>query len=280
MKAKAVLVLAGWGTRLLPASKACSKELLPLTNRPIINYLIEEVLSCGISEIILIVGRNQEALENYLKPDRKLDAVLRSKGQSALLKELREFQSRAKFRFVKQKEARGDGDAILCAAKAIGKSSALVLFGDDLIDGPLSAAQQLKQVYGQFNCPVLSLERVPDSELHRYGVVGGQQIRSGLWALEQFKEKPALSEAPSNLAVIGKYWITPEVLQILKKIPRRPGRELKLIDAFEKMAAAKQKIVGLELSGRRFDTGNPAGYAKAFLYYAQKDPALRAELKS
>ncbi|MDD4351820.1 MAG: UTP--glucose-1-phosphate uridylyltransferase [Candidatus Gracilibacteria bacterium] len=276
---KAVIPVAGLGTRMLPASKACSKELLPIIDRPVLHLLVEELYEAGIREVIFVVGKNKKALQNYFKVDPSLEAVLQSKGQSKVLASLKKLNTKMKFEYVEQKQPLGDGDAVLCAHKFVKDEAFLVIFGDDLIDAAVSCSKQLIAAYKKYRMPVIALERVPREDISKYGIVGGASFAKRFYKLDCFVEKPLPENAPSDLAIVGKYLITPILLKLLKEMAGQKKGELRLIDAFHAMAHNKLPVIGMEFTGQRFDTGNKLGYVKAIMHYAMKDPELAAELK-
>ena len=276
---KAIVPVAGLGTRMLPTSKACTKELLPIVDKPVLQLIVQDLVLAGVREIIFVVSSNKRALQKYFARDLALEKMLKDKGRFGTLRELNKLLATVDFKYVEQKEPLGDGHAVLCASKYIKNEPCLVVFGDDLIDAETPCPQQILKAYQKYKAPILTLQQVPQAQVSSYGIVGGRQKAKGIYALNQFVEKPDPDKAPSNLAIVGKYLITPVVLKFLQKIKYQTGREIRLIDAFYAMAENNLPVYGLEFKGQRFDTGNKLGYAKAFLHYALKDKQLRPELR-
>jgi UTP--glucose-1-phosphate uridylyltransferase len=259
---KAVIPVAGFATRFLPVAKAFSKALLPVVDKPVLQFLVEDAVSAGIEEIIFVVSPEQDDIQKYFSPSPALEEKLKAKGEEKLLVEIQEISTLAKFDFVVQTEMKGDGHAVLQAEELLGAEPFLVLFGDDLIFG--NPSQQLIEIYEKENASVVGLQEVDKSEVENYGIVGVHDD----FAIEQFIEKPKPENAPSNLAIVGKYVCTPRIFEILKENPNSSG-EVRLIDALE-ILLKEEKVFGKILAGERFDCGSKSGWLKANLFYAKR----------
>ena len=275
---KAIFPVAGFGTRFLPATKAQPKEMLPIVDKPVIQYLVEEAVSAGIKEIIMVTGRGKRAIEDHFDTSFELEYTLVEKDKHDLLEEIRNISKLANFVYVRQPKPLGDGHALLCAKNLIGDEPCAVLFGDDIIDSDIPAIKQLIDVYNETGCSVIGLKEVPADEISNYGVIGGKPLGNGLYEIEQLVEKPKKENAPSNLAIIGKYIITPAVFDCIEKAEKSSGGELRLIDGFQKLLK-NQRIYGKILDGNRFDTGQKLGLIQATIEFALKRPDLGPALK-
>lgn len=277
---KAVILTAGLGTRFLPMTKAVPKAMLPILNKPVIQYLVEEAIGAGIEEIIFVNGRGSEAIENHFNHSFELEHDLKARGKTDLLKKIQAIEKQAKFVYVRQDEALGDGHAILCAKHLIGDEPFAVLFGDDIIDNPKSALQQLVDLYNKTASPIICTERVPKESISAYGVVGIGEENGRHVTVASLIEKPSAEEAPSDLGIVGKYICTPEVLDYLEKSQAgHKDGEIRLIDGFRAMLKDGKSIAAWEVEGMRFDTGNQLGLLKANLAFGLKDPHMHAHLK-
>ena len=270
---KAVLPAAGLGTRFLPATKSIPKEMLPLVDKPLIQYVVEEAVAAGIREIIIITGRGKRAIEDHFDTSYELEENLRDNGKTALLKEVRQIADLADFCYVRQRTARGLGHAILCARHLIGDEPFAVLLGDDILEAKVPAIGQMMQIYRQYEGPVIGLQAVPKTEVHRYGVVKATPIKKDLCRITDLVEKPKPHQAPSNLAVIGRYILTPEIFEILGDIPPGKNQELQLTDGL-RVLARQRAMYGKQLSGVRYDAGDKLGFLKATVEFGLKRPDL------
>ena len=275
---KAVFPAAGFGTRFLPATKSQPKEMLPIVDKPVIQYLVEEAVDSGITEIIIVTGRGKRAIEDHFDSSWELEHNLVEKGKHNLLKDIRKISKLAKFIYVRQALPKGDGDAILCAKEVIGNDPFVVLFGDDIIAGPKPATKQLLDVYYEKQSCVLALEKIETEKSNLYGIIGPKFSKGRLHEIETLVEKPKPEKAPSNLAIIGKYVLTPEILVALEKAnASHPDGELRLIDGLRELAKS-QSIYGYEVEGRHYDTGDKVGLIKATIDFALARPELAPEL--
>ncbi len=284
---KAIFPAAGFGTRFLPVTKAQPKEMLPIVDKPVIQYLVEEAVAAGIEEIIIVTGRGKRAIEDHFDYSYELEQTLVERGKRELIKEVRKIAEMAKFVYVRQPQPLGDGHAILCAKELIGDEPCAVLFGDDLVDGPVPALSQLIKVYEEKHAPVIALQRIDKKHSKKYGIItpqGGPGSGSGgrLHAIAGLVEKPDPKHAPSDLAIIGKYIITPDVFAALESVGKGNDGEIRLIEAFH-MLLGKTPFFGYEVEGKRYDTGDKLGFLEATIDFALKrkdlGPQLRAYLE-
>lgn len=266
---KCIIPAAGFGTRFLPATKAQPKEMLPIVDKPVIQYLVEEAISAGITDIIIITGRGKRSIEDHFDKSFELEQTLVEKGKTKELAEVEKISNLARIAYVRQPIPRGDGDALLRARTLIGDEPCLVLFGDDLIRGERSGAQQLITAFEEKNAPIIALERVSEKRVSSYGIIEGIDENDRLHRVTKFLEKPKPTETPSRLGVIGKYVITPEVFDYLLEDSEGVSKdgEIRLADAFVRMVT-KSPIYGLEMEGTRYDTGDKFGFLKATIDYA------------
>ncbi|MAF80082.1 UTP--glucose-1-phosphate uridylyltransferase [bacterium] len=283
---KVIIPVAGLGTRFLPATKAQPKEMLPVVDKPVIQYLVEEAVASGAKDIIFVTGRGKRAIEDHFDSSPELEEALQKKGKDELLKAVQDISGLANFTYVRQKEAKGDGDAILCAAHLIGDEPVAVLFGDDIVMSETPCLKQLMNVYEKYNGPVIALEKIPKKDLSRFGVIGGKPLGENVYEIEKFVEKPDPEDAPSDLAVVGKYIVTPDVLEELKNIQKSEGesldaardKELRLADAFTALCG-KRSIYGLEFTGERYDCGSKLGFLKATIEFGLKHKELNGSFR-
>jgi UTP--glucose-1-phosphate uridylyltransferase len=273
---KAVIPAAGLGTRFLPATKASPKEMLPLVDKPLIQYAVEEAVASGIEDIIVVTGRGKRAIEDHFDRSVELEENLKGNGKAQLLSQIRHISNLANFCYVRQSEALGLGHAVLCAQRLIGDEPFAVILGDEIIDASVPALAQLIHTYKKRNGAVLGVQVVPHQEVNRYGIVSPSRIADGLHKVVDLVEKPSPSDAPSNLAVIGRYVLPPEIFPILRKT--RPGKngEIQLTDALKELARVSP-MYALEVQGQRYDAGDKLGFLIATIEFALKNPSLGAE---
>jgi UTP--glucose-1-phosphate uridylyltransferase len=270
---KAVFPVGGLGTRFLPATKASPKEMLSLVDKPLIQYVVEEAHQSGITDAIFVTGRGKRAIEDHFDTIFELEHTLNRKGNRKLLEEVRKITNLANFSYVRQGEPLGLGHAILCARSLVGNEPFAVLLGDDLIRSRVPALRQLVRAFDKHGGPVLAIQRVAGPAISDYGVIRGQRIDERTYQVLDLVEKPAPEEAPSDLAVIGRYILTPAVFRYLEKT--RPGRggEIQLTDALRKMAA-DYPLYAYLFDGTRYDAGNKLGFLQATVEYALANPEL------
>jgi len=277
---KAVLPVAGLGTRMLPATKAVPKEMLCLINKPAIQYIVEEAVASGIRDLIFVVSRGKEAILDHFDFSPELEAELEERGKKVLLEEVRRVSGLVEnLSAVRQKKALGLGHAILVAAPLVGDEPFAVLLGDDIVEAEEPCLRQLIRAAEELRAPVIGVERLPREEVHRYGVIDGEPLREGLYRINDVVEKPRPEEAPSELAIIGRYVFFPEIFTYLEKIPPGAGGEIQLTDALSAMIRDGKEVYALELKGARYDTGNPEGFVKATVALALKDPELGPKIR-
>jgi UTP--glucose-1-phosphate uridylyltransferase len=274
---KAVIPAAGLGTRFLPATKAVPKELLPIVDVPTIQYIVQEAVDSGLSEIVLVTGRGKSAIEDHFDVSPELERFLEEKGKHELLAMVREISKMVHVVSVRQKQPLGLGHAVLTARRYVGKEPFVVLLGDDVIDAQPPCARQLLDVYASHG-PVVALLAVPPEKAHLYGVVSGKPVRPGLYHVDTLVEKPAPGTAPTNLAVIGRYVLPPEIFDILEHTPPGKGGEIQLTDGLQTLAR-RMSFYGLEFRGKRYDAGEQAGFIEASVAFALKRPELAAQLR-
>ncbi|AIA29897.1 UTP--glucose-1-phosphate uridylyltransferase GalU [Leptospirillum ferriphilum] len=270
---KALFPLAGHGTRFLPMTKASPKEMLPLVDKPVVQYVVEEAVASGINEIVMITGRGKRAIEDHFDISYELEDVLRQKGKMALLEEVRKISSLAEIVYTRQKESRGLGHAVLCGRLLIGNEPFAVALGDEVIDGPAPALSQLMSVFAKLDGPVIGVQKVPDSDVSSYGIVAGSDIGDGIIRVSSLVEKPSPSEAPSNLAIIGRYVLTPDIFDILETQNPGVGGEIQLTDALRTLSE-KRPVYACEIKGSRYDTGDKLGFLKATVQFGLKSPDM------
>lgn len=257
-------------------TKAIPKAMLPILDKPVIQYLVEEALDSGIQEIIIVTGYGKRAIEEHFDHSYELEHELRSRGKLDLLEAMERIEKKARFVYVRQEDARGDGHALLCARDVIGDEPFAVLFGDDIIDAETPALKQLLAVYEKTGTPVLCTEKVPENRVSDYGIIGIKNQKAREIEVASLVEKPAPQDAPSLYGIIGKYICTPEVLSALATSESsHPDGEIRLIDGLRTLLADQKAIFALEIDGTRYDTGTPKGLLEANIAFARKDPDLK-----
>lgn len=276
---KAVLPVAGLGTRVLPASKVVPKELLPLVDKPTLQYIVEEAVAAGIEEIIFVSSRSKRAIEDHFDSFPELEQALERKGNKKKeLEELRRVQTMAKYLSVRQDEPRGLGHAVLCAREAIGDEPFVVMLGDDLVAPETPCLPRMLEIHEQYGGSVLSLFTSPPEEISAFGVVAIEDLSPDTVKVTHLVEKPPAEEAPSNLAVAGRYILTPDIFDLIERTPAGKGGEIQITDAIE-MQAREGNCYGLRFTGERYDTGNPLGLLTSSIAFALKRPDLEAPLR-
>jgi len=275
---KAVIPAAGLGTRFLPATKVIPKELLPIVDKPTIQYIIEEAVTSGIEQVILITARGKAAIEDHFDITFELEETLKAQGKEELLRIVRDISEMVSIVAVRQREPRGLGHAVLCARDAVGDEPFAVLLGDDIVDGDPPCLAQMVEVYRRWGGGVVALQRVPETEVHRYGIIRGDEVQERVYRMTELVEKPAPRQAPSNLAVIGRYILPASIFHILEKTPPGKGGEIQLTDALQELAR-RIPLHGYEFLGERYDAGDKVGYLKANIAFAMKRPEMAETLK-
>lgn len=278
---KAVIPAAGFGTRFLPISKAVPKEMLPVVDKPVIQYVVEEAVQSGITDILMIISRSKRAIEEHFTTSVELEADLEAKGKLELLKELRELQGKVRIHYVFQPKMGGLGDAIRCAREHVGDEPFAVLLGDALVsaaDGAKPALRQLMDVHAEFGGNVVALEEVPEEKVSRYGILGGQEVKPGVIKGDVFVEKPPVESAPSRLAVSARYLLSASIFDELDRTPKGKGGELQLTDAMASLMT-RELLYGVRYAGKRNDIGNKLDFIKANLEWGLKRPDIAEDLR-
>lgn len=275
---KAIIPAAGLGTRFLPATKAQPKEMLPIVDKPTIQYIVEEAVASGIEDIIIVTGRGKRAIEDHFDRSIEMEVTLEQKGNHGLLGLVREISELVDIHYVRQKEPRGLGHAVWCARKFIGDEPFAVLLGDDVIDSKVPCLQQMLDVYERCGSTVLGVQEVRVEDTGKYGIVRPEQVAAGLYRVQDLVEKPRPQEAPSTLAVLGRYIIEPEVFDFLEKQEPGAGGEIQLTDALRALAK-ERPIFAYVFEGRRYDVGDRLGFLQATVEFALKREDLRDSFK-
>ena len=270
---KAIIPAAGLGTRFLPATKASPKEMLPLVDKPLIQYAVEEAVSAGIEDIIVITGRGKRAIEDHFDLSFELEENLKESGKEKLLHEIRRISELANFCYVRQRHARGLGDAILCAQHLIGNEPFAVILGDEVLDAPVPAIGQLIEWHDTLGTPVLGVYEVEAEEVSRYGIIAAEPAGPRLFKVTDLIEKPSLQEAPSRLAVIGRYILPASIFPVLEKTPPGKNQEIQLTDALRTLARSSP-MHALLVNGIRHDAGDKLGFLKATVEFGLKNAEL------
>ncbi|GAB5672787.1 TPA: UTP--glucose-1-phosphate uridylyltransferase GalU [Staphylococcus aureus] len=274
---KAIIPAAGLGTRFLPATKAMPKEMLPILDKPTIQYIVEEAARAGIEDIIIVTGRHKRAIEDHFDSQKELEMVLKEKGKSELLEKVQYSTELANIFYVRQKEQKGLGHAISSARQFIGNEPFAVLLGDDIVESEVPAVKQLIDVYEETGHSVIGVQEVPEADTHRYGIIDPLTKNGRQYVVKKFVEKPAQGTAPSNLAIMGRYVLTPEIFDYLKTQKEGAGNEIQLTDAIERMNNDNQ-VYAYDFEGERYDVGEKLGFVKTTIEYALKDDSMREEL--
>jgi len=276
---KAVFPAAGLGTRFLPATKAQPKEMLPLVDKPLIQYAVEEAVNSGIENIIIVTGRGKNAIEDHFDVSFELEKILEERGQQELLDVVRRVSDLIHISYVRQKEALGLGHAILMTREMVGDEPFAVLLGDDIIDAPIPCLRQMLDVYDQFQGCLVAIQEIPKESISNYGVISGSPVVYGgrddrLYRVEDLVEKPPAEAAPSNLAIIGRYILEPEIFDVLAATPAGRGGEIQLTDGLRGLLSRQRPVYGWRFDGKRFDAGSKFGFLTATVEFALKRPDL------
>ena len=272
---KAVFPAAGLGTRFLPATKAQPKEMLPLVDKPIIQYGVEEAVASGADNIILVTGRGKNAIEDHFDVAVELETFLEARGKKDLVAEIRKISSSLNFSYVRQGEPLGLGHAVLVTRNLVGDEPFAVILADDVIDAERPAVRQMIDVFEEVNGPVLAIEQVPRETVSSYGIIDAEEIRPGVYRIRDLVEKPPVSEAPSDLAIIGRYVLTPDIFPALEATASDRTGEIQLTNGLRRLLKDRP-IYGCRIDGVRHDTGNKLGFLKAVVYFALRRPDLAA----
>lgn len=276
---KAIIPAAGLGTRFLPATKAQPKEMLPIVDKPAIQYIVEEAIESGIEDIIIVTGRNKRAIEDHFDKSVELEMMLAESGKTELLKIVQTVSNLVDVHYIRQKQPLGLGHAVLCARKFIGDEPFALLLGDDIIASDPPCLKQMMNLYDEAQTSVIAVQEVPWDEVDKYGIISPSGDGDGIRYIDDLVEKPDREQAPSNMAVIGRYVIEPGIFDILEKQPPGRGGEIQLTDALRIMNREK-KMAAFRQCGQRYDTGDKLGYIEATIEFALKRPDLAPHLKS
>ncbi|MCL4321388.1 MAG: UTP--glucose-1-phosphate uridylyltransferase GalU [Deltaproteobacteria bacterium] len=271
---KAIFPAAGLGTRLLPITKSIPKEMLVLVDKPLIQYGVEECISAKINDIIIVTGRGKTAIEDYFDRSIEHEIMLKEKGKHDLLKSVDEISNLINLTYTRQKEALGLGHAILCAQNMVGEEPFAVVLSDDIIDSNIPVMKQMIDVYKHYRYSILAVQRVRDEDVSKYGIIQGKEIEKGLFKVEDLVEKPEIDEAPSNLAIIGRYILMPQIFDFISKTKPGKGGEIQLTDAIKSLLSI-QPVYALEFEGIRYDGGNKLDLLKAQIVYGLKNAEIR-----
>ncbi|MGK9044263.1 UTP--glucose-1-phosphate uridylyltransferase GalU [Mammaliicoccus vitulinus] len=275
---KAIIPAAGLGTRFLPATKAMPKEMLPILDKPTIQYIVEEAARAGIEDIIIVTGKHKRAIEDHFDIQKELETTLFEKGKLELLDKVQYSTNLANIFYVRQKEQKGLGHAIHTAKQFIGNEPFAVLLGDDIVESDNPAIKQLMDQYEETGKSVIGVQTVPESETHRYGIIAPKSQEARLYEVEKFVEKPAQGTAPSNLAIMGRYVLSPRIFDYLETQTEGSGGEIQLTDAIERLNK-DDKVYAYDFEGQRYDVGEKIGFVKTTIEYALKDEEMREEIK-
>ena len=275
---KAVIPAAGFGTRFLPATKSQPKEMLPIVDTPVIQYVVEEAAHAGITDLLMIIGKGKRSIEEHFDRSFQLESQLQSQGKKAELEEMRRISELADIHFVWQKELRGLGDAVYCARYHICDEPFVVLLGDTVVDSPKPAASQMVELFEQLQQPIILLEEVEPRKVSLYGVIDGQEVRPGVYRIRDFVEKPRPEKAPSNLVIAGRYLLTPDIFDFIRQTAPSQDGEIQLTEALRAMVRSRP-VYGLKLDGKRCDIGNKEGFIRTNIEFALKREDMAEDLR-
>jgi len=275
---KAVIPAAGLGTRFLPATKAQPKEMLPIIDTPTIQYVVQEAVDSGIEDILIISGKGKRAIEDHFDRSFELEDILKSKKNTRRYNEIRRIGDMASIHYIRQKELKGLGDAILCAKQHVGNEPFAVLLGDTIIDSVIPITRQLIDIYEQYRQTIIAAEKVPDEKVSRYGIIDGKKVDDSIWSVSNLIEKPDVDKSPSNLAIAGRYILTPEIFKILEQTG--PGKldEIQLTDALKQLLN-RENIYSYVIDGKRYDIGSKLDYLKTIVDFGLKRKEFSKEFK-
>ncbi len=273
---KAVIPAAGLGTRFLPATKAQPKEMLPVYDKPTIQYVIEESVNSAVDDILIITGKGKRSIEDHFDRSFELEHHLKTKGKEDFLKEIEYISGLADIHFIRQKKQKGLGDAIYCAKKHVGNDPFVVMLGDTITKDTVPCTKQLINIYEKYDKSVIALQEVPDEKVERYGIIGGEEIENAIYKIDKLVEKPPLRVAPSNLAIMGRYVLTPDIFDCIEDVEPGYGGEIQLTDALSKL----DEIYGQVFKGKTYDIGNRMDWLKTSLMFALENDKDREEILS
>lgn len=276
---KAIIPAAGLGTRFLPATKAQPKEMLPIVDKPTIQFIIEEAIASGIEDILIITGRGKRAIEDHFDRSFELEEALKSKHQEELLQQVRDIANLVDIHYIRQKEPKGLGHAIYCAKSFIGDEPFAVMLGDDIVDSEVPCLRQLIDVFNEYKTTILGVQHVDPTEVNKYGIVAGKLVDDRVYKVKDLIEKPDVESAPSDIAILGRYIISPAIFKYLETAKPGKGGEIQLTDALKELSR-HEAMYAYVFSGRRYDVGNKLGFLEATVEYALKREDLRDEFKA
>ena len=271
---KAIIPAAGLGTRFLPATKAQPKEMLPIVDKPTLQYIIEECVASGIEEILIITGRNKKSIEDHFDRSVELEMELEKAGKKEMLEMVREISDMVNIHFIRQKEPRGLGHAIHCAKSFVGNEPFAVMLGDDVVESEVPCLKQLIDCFNEYKTTILGVQTVEPENVNKYGIVDGLHIEDRVYKVKRLVEKPAVEEAPSNVAILGRYIITPQIFEILENTKPGKGNEIQLTDALEELIR-HEAMYAYDFEGKRYDVGDKLGFLQATVEFALKREELR-----
>ena len=273
---KAIIPAAGLGTRFLPATKAQPKEMLPIVDKPTIQYIIEEAVASGIEEILIITGRNKKSIEDHFDKSVELEMELEKAGKQEMLELVRGISDMVDIHYIRQKEPRGLGHAIHCAKSFVGNEPFAVMLGDDVVDSEVPCLKQLIDCFNEYKTTILGVQNVAPENVDKYGIVDGIHIEDRVYKVKRLVEKPAIEESPSNVAILGRYIITPQIFEILENTKPGKGNEIQLTDALETLIR-NEAMYAYDFEGRRYDVGDKLGFLQATVEFALKREELRED---
>jgi UTP--glucose-1-phosphate uridylyltransferase len=273
---KAIIPAAGLGTRFLPATKAQPKEMLPIVDKPTLQYIIEEAVQSGIEEILIITGRNKKSIEDHFDKSVELELELEAKGKVELLNEVRKISEMVNIHYIRQKEPRGLGHAIYCAKSFIGNEPFAVLLGDDIVYSEKPCLKQMIEAYEEYKTSILGVQEVRQADVNKYGIIDGIHIEDRIYKVKGLVEKPTIEDAPSNVAILGRYIISAGIFEVLKETKPGKGGEIQLTDALRELAQ-KEAVYAYHFEGRRYDVGDKLGFLQATVEYALRREDIRKD---
>jgi UTP--glucose-1-phosphate uridylyltransferase len=276
---KAIIPAAGLGTRFLPATKSQPKEMLPIVDKPTLQYIVEEAVESGIEEILIITGRNKSSIEDHFDKSLELELELEAKKKYELLNEVRSISEMINIHYIRQKEPKGLGHAVYCAKSFIGNEPFAVLLGDDIVYGKKPCLKQLIEAYEVYKTTILGVQTVNTNEISKYGIIQGEYIKESIFKVNSLIEKPSIKNAPSNIAILGRYIITPTIFDILENVPPGLGGEIQLTDALKELSKA-ESLFAIAFEGTRYDVGDKLGFLQATIDFALRREDLREEFLS
>ncbi len=276
---KAVIPAAGFGTRFLPATKSQPKEMLPVVDTPVIQHVVEEAVKSGITDILMVIGKSKRAIEEHFDRNFELETELKAKNKLDELAQIHHVTELANIHFVWQKQMNGLGDAIYCAKNHVGNEPFAVLLGDTILSSDKPVTKQMMEIYDQYGECVVALEEVPDEKVSRYGIVQGKEINKNLYLIDDIVEKPSIEEAPSNLAVSGRYIFNADIFDKIEKTPRGKNNEVQITDAM-RLNLKEHSMYGFKFEGKRHDIGNILDYIKTNIFFGLRNDTIKDELSS